>query len=127
MKKLLPLVCVVLLLGADKKSDATKDTEKLHGKWVAKSAERGGKAVDLDQDEHIPQSITFKGDKVTVVTRKGEHGVEELERRRQTYLEVTRSHPDVVVINAAQPAHAVLAEAQTAVCASVCRRWRTEQ
>lgn len=74
MKKLLPLVCVVLLVGADKKDNATKDTEKLHGKWVAKSAERGGKAVDLDQDEHIPQSITFKGDKVTVVTRKGEHG-----------------------------------------------------
>src|SRR5437016_13901920 len=74
MKKLLPVVCVVLLLGAEKKDDATKDTDKLQGKWVVKSAERGGKPVDLDKDEHIPQSLTFKGDKVTVVTKNGEHG-----------------------------------------------------
>jgi len=73
MKKLLPVVCVVLLLGADKKDDPKKDAEKLQGTWVVKSAERGGKAVDLDKDEHIPSSITFKGDTFTVKTKGGEH------------------------------------------------------
>jgi uncharacterized protein (TIGR03067 family) len=73
MKKLLAVVCVVLLLGADKKDDGKKDAEKLQGKWVVKSAERGGKAVDLDKEEHIPKSITFKGEKVTVDAKNGEH------------------------------------------------------
>ena len=73
MKKLLPVVCVVLLLGADKKDDAKKDADKLEGTWVVKSAERGGKEVDLDKDEHLPKSITFKGDKVTVELKNGEH------------------------------------------------------
>ena len=74
MKKLLTVVCVVLLLGADKKDDGKKDAEKLQGKWVVKSAERGGKPVDLDKDEHVPQSVTFKGEKFSVTTKKGEHG-----------------------------------------------------
>jgi uncharacterized protein (TIGR03067 family) len=74
MKKLLPVVCVVLLLGADTKDDARKDVEKLQGKWVVKSIERGGKAVDVDKDEHVPRSITFKGDKVTLAEKNGEHG-----------------------------------------------------
>jgi uncharacterized protein (TIGR03067 family) len=69
MRKLLPVVCVVLLLGADKADDG----KKLQGKWVVKSAERGGKGVDLAQDEHAPKSITFKGDKVTVELKNGEH------------------------------------------------------
>jgi uncharacterized protein (TIGR03067 family) len=73
MKKLLAVMCVVLLLGADKKDDAKKDAEKLQGKWVVKSAERDGKAVDLDKDEHVPRSITFKGDKLTVDGKGGEH------------------------------------------------------
>jgi uncharacterized protein (TIGR03067 family) len=69
MRKLLPVACVVLLLGADKADDA----KKLQGKWVVKSVERGGKAVDLDSDQHAPKSITFKDDKVTVETKNGEH------------------------------------------------------
>ena len=69
MRKLLPVVCVVLLLGADKADDG----KKLQGKWVVKSAERGGKGVDLAQDEHAPKSITFKDDKVTVELKNGEH------------------------------------------------------
>jgi uncharacterized protein (TIGR03067 family) len=73
MKKLLPVVCVVLLLGAEKKEDTKKDSEKLQGTWVVKSAERGGKPVDLDKDEHIPKSITFKGDKFTVKHKEAEH------------------------------------------------------
>ena len=73
MKKLLTVACVVLLLGADKKDDGKK-TEKLQGKWVVKSAERGGKPVDLDKDEHVPQSVTFKGEKFTVSAKNGEHG-----------------------------------------------------
>jgi uncharacterized protein (TIGR03067 family) len=69
MRKLLPVVCVVLLLGADKADDG----KKLQGKWVVKSVERGGKAVDLATDEHAPKSITFKDDKVTVEMKNGEH------------------------------------------------------
>ena len=69
MRKLLPVACVVLLLGADKADDA----KKLQGKWVVKSVERGGKAVDLASDEHSPKSITFKDDKVTVEMKNGEH------------------------------------------------------
>jgi uncharacterized protein (TIGR03067 family) len=69
MRKLLPVVCVVLLLGADKADDG----KKLQGKWVIKSAERGGKAVDLDKDEHAPKSVTFKDDKVKVEMKSAEH------------------------------------------------------
>jgi uncharacterized protein (TIGR03067 family) len=72
MKKLLPVVCVALLLGADKKDDAKKDADKLEGTWVVKSAERGGKEVDLEKDEHVPKSLTFKGDKVTLTHQKGD-------------------------------------------------------
>jgi uncharacterized protein (TIGR03067 family) len=73
MKKLLAVLCVVFLLGADTKDDGKKDAEKLQGKWVVKSAERGGKAVDLDKEEHVPKSITIKGDTFTMDTKNGEH------------------------------------------------------
>jgi len=73
MRKLLPAVCVVLLLGADSKDDAKKDAEKLQGKWVVKSAERGGKAVDLDKEERLPKSLTFKDEKITVVIKAREN------------------------------------------------------
>jgi uncharacterized protein (TIGR03067 family) len=69
MRKLLPVVCVVLLLGADK----ADDTKKLDGKWVIKSVERGGKTVDLATEEHAPKSITFKDGKVTVEMKNAEH------------------------------------------------------
>jgi uncharacterized protein (TIGR03067 family) len=69
MKKLVLAVGIVFLLGADKADDA----KKLEGKWVVKSAERGGKPVDLDKEEHIPQSLTFKGDKVTMAGKGREH------------------------------------------------------
>jgi uncharacterized protein (TIGR03067 family) len=69
MRKVLPVVCVVLLLGADK----ADDTKKLEGKWVIKSVERGGKTVDLATEEHAPKSITFKDGKVTVEMKAGEH------------------------------------------------------
>jgi uncharacterized protein (TIGR03067 family) len=68
MRKVLPVVCVVLLLGADKADDA----KKLEGKWVIKSLERGGKTADLATEEHAPKSITFKDGKVTVETKNGE-------------------------------------------------------
>jgi uncharacterized protein (TIGR03067 family) len=69
MRKLLPAVCVVLLLGADK----ADDTKKLEGKWVIKSVERGGKAVDLTTEEHAPKSITFTDGKVTVEMKDAKH------------------------------------------------------
>jgi thymidylate kinase len=56
--------------------------------------------------------------------RKGEQGIEELERRRRTYLDVTRSHPHCVLIDAARPATDVLAHAQRALWSALERRWR---
>jgi uncharacterized protein (TIGR03067 family) len=74
MKKLLVVLSVGLLLGAEeKKADGKKDLDKLQGTWVAKSAERGGKPVDLDKEEHIPPKVTFKGDKITIHGKQGEH------------------------------------------------------
>jgi thymidylate kinase len=58
--------------------------------------------------------------------RKGEQGIEELERRRLTYLEITRAHPDCVVIDAARPAAQVLIEAEGAIWHALRRRWRPE-
>jgi uncharacterized protein (TIGR03067 family) len=75
MKKVLAVACVVLLLGADKKDDTKKDADKLQGKWVLKSAERGGKEVDLDKEEHIPRSLVFKGDKVIAPGKDGEESM----------------------------------------------------
>jgi uncharacterized protein (TIGR03067 family) len=48
MKKLLPAVCVVLLLGADKKDDGKKDMAKLEGEWSMVSGERDGQALPED-------------------------------------------------------------------------------
>jgi uncharacterized protein (TIGR03067 family) len=74
MKKLLVVLSVGLLLGAEeKKDDGNKDSDKVQGTWVAKSAERGGKPVDLANDKHIPAKIVFKGDKVTVHAGEREH------------------------------------------------------
>ena len=56
--------------------------------------------------------------------RKGEQGIEELERRRQTYLDVTSGHPACVVIDAERPALDVLAGAERAVWSELERRWK---
>ncbi len=55
--------------------------------------------------------------------RKGEQTVEELDRRRRTYLEVSRRHPQAVVLDAAQPASRVLVDAQRALWSALGRRW----
>src|SRR3954464_13890542 len=74
MKKLLVVLAVGLLMGAEEKKEAgKKDQDKVQGTWVAKSAERGGKPVDLANDKHIPAKIVFKGDKVTVHAGEREH------------------------------------------------------
>jgi thymidylate kinase len=56
--------------------------------------------------------------------RKGEQTVEELDRRRRTYLEVSARHPAAAVIDAARPAEDVLGEAQRALWSALERRWR---
>jgi uncharacterized protein (TIGR03067 family) len=48
MKKLLPVVCVFLLLGADKKDDAKKDMAQMEGKWSMVSGERDGQPLPDD-------------------------------------------------------------------------------
>jgi thymidylate kinase len=55
--------------------------------------------------------------------RKGEQGIEELERRRRSYLEVARVRRDVVVIDATRPPEAVREEAQQAIWSRVQRHW----
>jgi thymidylate kinase len=55
--------------------------------------------------------------------RKGEQGVEELERRRRSYLDVGRTRADTAVIDATQPVQAVREEAQRVVWARLQRQW----
>jgi thymidylate kinase len=55
--------------------------------------------------------------------RKGEQGIEELERRRRSYLEVARARDDTAVIDATQPVEAVREEAQRVVWARLRRHW----
>ena len=55
--------------------------------------------------------------------RKGEHGVDELELRRLSYLEVARTRDHSVIIDATKPIEAVRAEAQRAVWARLRERW----
>jgi thymidylate kinase len=55
--------------------------------------------------------------------RKGEQGIEELERRRLSYLDVARVRDDSAVIDATQPVEAVREEAQRVVWARLRRHW----
>ena len=55
--------------------------------------------------------------------RKGEQGIEELERRRRSYLDVARVRDDSAVIDATQPVEAVREEAQGVVWARLRRHW----
>jgi uncharacterized protein (TIGR03067 family) len=64
MKKLLPVVCVVLLLGADKNGDGNKDQEKLQGVWRYVSFESNGEKMPEEQLKRM--SVIYDGDKWTV-------------------------------------------------------------
>jgi thymidylate kinase len=55
--------------------------------------------------------------------RKGEQGIEELERRRRSYLEVARTREDAAVIDATQPVEAVREEAQRVLWVRLRRHW----
>jgi thymidylate kinase len=55
--------------------------------------------------------------------RKGEQGVEELERRRLTYLEIARTRADSVVLDARKPVDDVRATAERAVWERLRRHW----
>lgn len=55
--------------------------------------------------------------------RKGEQGIEELERRRLSYLDVARIRDDSAVIDATQPVEAVREEAQRVIWARLRRHW----
>jgi thymidylate kinase len=55
--------------------------------------------------------------------RKGEQGIEELKRRRASYLEVVRSRPDSAVIDATQPPQAVREQAQQLIWARLRQHW----
>ena len=69
MKRLLPVLAVALLLGAEKKDDAKKDLDKLQGDWTLESGERDGQKIP----EEIAKTLkrTVKGNK-SKVTRDGE-------------------------------------------------------
>ena len=69
MKRLLPVLAVALLLGAEKKDDVKKDLDKLQGDWTLESGERDGQKIP----EEIAKTLkrTVKGNK-SKVTRDGE-------------------------------------------------------
>jgi uncharacterized protein (TIGR03067 family) len=60
MKKLVLVLAVCLLLGADKKEDVKKDQDKLQGTWTVVSAELDGNKLPQDQAKG---ELVFKGDK----------------------------------------------------------------
>jgi uncharacterized protein (TIGR03067 family) len=69
MKKLLVVLTVGLLLGADAKDDGKKELEKFQGEWTVESGERDGQKFP----EEVAKSLkrTVKGDK-TIVSREGQ-------------------------------------------------------
>jgi uncharacterized protein (TIGR03067 family) len=70
MTKLVAILAVGLLLGADdKQADAKKDQEKLQGDWTLQSGERDGEQFPEEILKALKRNIT--GDKI-VVTRDGE-------------------------------------------------------
>jgi uncharacterized protein (TIGR03067 family) len=70
MMKLVVILAVGLLLGADdKQADAKKDQEKLQGDWTLMSGERDGEAFPDELVKSLKR--TFTGDKY-VITRDGE-------------------------------------------------------
>src|SRR5262249_23119318 len=58
----------------DKKADKDKktDKEKLQGTWVAVSAEHKGNKIDGQELKNKPTTMTFDGDKVTILPLKEE-------------------------------------------------------
>jgi uncharacterized protein (TIGR03067 family) len=70
MKRCLLLLCVVLLLGADKdKKDPVKEElKKLQGTWEATKVTYNGD--DLSEDDTGKISMTVKGDEATVGANK---------------------------------------------------------
>jgi thymidylate kinase len=86
------------------------------GKITTALVRRLGAEPDLVLVLDAPAEVMF--------ARKGEQTVEELDRRRRTYLEVSARHPAAAVIDAARPAEDVLGEAQRALWSALERRWR---
>ena len=86
------------------------------GKITTALVRRLGAQPDLLLVLDAPAEVMF--------ARKGEQTIEELDRRRHTYREVSTQHPAAVVLDAARPAAEVLAEAQQAVWAALVQRWR---
>jgi uncharacterized protein (TIGR03067 family) len=67
--RLFVVLAAGLLVGADDKA-GTKDQDRIQGTWAVASAQRGGKAVDMAAEGHIPKEFVFDGEKVTL--RAGE-------------------------------------------------------
>jgi uncharacterized protein (TIGR03067 family) len=71
--RLFVVLAAGLLVGADDKA-GTKDQDRIQGTWAVTSAQRGGKAVDMAAEGHIPKEFVFDGEKVTL--RAGERAHE---------------------------------------------------
>jgi thymidylate kinase len=56
--------------------------------------------------------------------RKGEQGVEKLDRHREAYSELARRRSNCVVLDATQPPEIVRGQAEQAIFGSLRRRWR---
>jgi uncharacterized protein (TIGR03067 family) len=58
-------VAVALLVAADDPA-SKNDLEQIRGTWKVDSAQRGGKGVDLSQEQHIPKQFVFGDGKVEI-------------------------------------------------------------
>ena len=75
MKRSLLVVCVVLVLGADKKDPAKEDLKKLQGTWEATKVTYNGDELSSDDTGKI--TMTLKGDLARVGANKkvlGDYG-----------------------------------------------------
>lgn len=65
MRTVLAVLAVVFLVAADEKP-GKKDQDAIQGTWKVESALRGGKAVDVANDQHLPEMFTFAGQAFTI-------------------------------------------------------------
>ena len=66
--KLLALLAVGFLLGADAKEDAAKEMKKLAGTWKVTAGVVGG--MPLPEKEFAGDSIVIKGNRLSMVSEK---------------------------------------------------------
>jgi uncharacterized protein (TIGR03067 family) len=67
------VLAAAVLLAADAKDGDKKAGDGIQGTWVIVSVEIGGKKVDPEAEQGLPQKITFADGDVTMTAKQGEH------------------------------------------------------